>query len=79
MRSGAPARACGSSSAATSALRLLALRAALAEPAGTPFSPDAASAGRRALRNAALDLVTAADPEAGTALALAQLDEPPRP
>ncbi|KMO28192.1 aminopeptidase N [Methylobacterium aquaticum] len=54
--------------------RLRALRAALAEPAGTPFSPDAASAGRRALRNAALDLVTAADPDAGTALALAQLD-----
>ncbi|WP_133123332.1 aminopeptidase N C-terminal domain-containing protein, partial [Methylobacterium frigidaeris] len=54
--------------------RLLALRDALAEPPGAPFSPDAASAGRRALRNAALDLVTAADPEAGTALALAQLD-----
>ncbi|MET7242565.1 aminopeptidase N [Methylobacterium sp. EM32] len=54
--------------------RLLALRDALAEAPGTPFSPDAASAGRRALRNAALDLVTAADPEAGTTLALAQLD-----
>ncbi len=54
--------------------RLLALRDALAEPPGAPFSPDAASAGRRALRNAALDLVTAADPEAGTALALAQLE-----
>ncbi|TNC11660.1 aminopeptidase N [Methylobacterium terricola] len=54
--------------------RLLALRDALAEPPGAPFSPDAASAGRRALRNAALDLVAAADPEQGTALALTQLD-----
>ncbi|KMO44092.1 aminopeptidase N [Methylobacterium tarhaniae] len=54
--------------------RLLALRDALAEAPGAPFSPDAASAGRRALRNAALDLVTAADPETGTALAVAQLD-----
>jgi aminopeptidase N len=54
--------------------RLLSLRDALAEPPGTPFSPDAASAGRRALRNAALDLVAAADPERGTALALAQID-----
>ncbi len=54
--------------------RLLALRDALAEPPGAAFSPDAASAGRRALRNAALDLVTAADPETGTTLALAQLD-----
>ncbi|KMO18680.1 aminopeptidase N [Methylobacterium indicum] len=53
--------------------RLLALREALAEPEGAPFSPDAASAGRRSLRNAALDLVTAADPESGTALAVAQL------
>ncbi|MGX7703650.1 aminopeptidase N [Methylobacterium sp. Gmos1] len=54
--------------------RLLALRDALAENPGAPFSPDAASAGRRALRNAALDLVAAAAPQAGTALALAQLD-----
>ncbi|AWN51860.1 aminopeptidase N [Methylobacterium sp. 17Sr1-1] len=54
--------------------RLLSLRDALADEPGAPFSPDAASAGRRALRNAALDLVAAADPEAGTALALAQLD-----
>ncbi|KQQ27204.1 aminopeptidase [Methylobacterium sp. Leaf123] len=53
--------------------RLLSLREALAEPAGTPFSPDAAAAGRRALRNAALDLIAAADPEAGTALAQAQI------
>ncbi|KMO20980.1 aminopeptidase N [Methylobacterium platani] len=54
--------------------RLLGLRDALAEPPGAPFSPDAASAGRRSLRNAALDLVAAADPEAGIALAIAQLD-----
>ncbi|MFH6783674.1 MULTISPECIES: aminopeptidase N [Methylobacterium] len=54
--------------------RLLSLRDALAEPSGAPFSPDAASAGRRALRNAALDLVAAADPETGTALALAQIE-----
>ncbi|MGE7414525.1 aminopeptidase N [Methylobacterium tarhaniae] len=54
--------------------RLLALRDALAEAPGAPFSPDAASAGRRALRNAALDLVTAADPQTGTGLAVAQLD-----
>ncbi|MEH3148509.1 MAG: aminopeptidase N [Methylobacterium frigidaeris] len=53
--------------------RLDALRAALAEPAGAPFSPDAASAGRRALRNAALDLLAAADPERGAALAAAQV------
>ncbi|BDL37843.1 hypothetical protein MSPGM_04330 [Methylorubrum sp. GM97] len=53
--------------------RLLSLREALAEPEGTPFSPDAAAAGRRALRNAALDLIAAADPEAGTALAQAQI------
>ncbi|WP_298960420.1 aminopeptidase N [uncultured Methylobacterium sp.] len=55
--------------------RLDALRAALAEPAGTPFSPDAASAGRRALRNAALDLLAAADPARGGALAAAQVEE----
>ncbi|WP_232629248.1 aminopeptidase N [Methylobacterium sp. Leaf118] len=53
--------------------RLHALRAAVEEPAGTPFSPDATSAGRRALRNAALDLIAAADPEAGTRLARAQI------
>jgi aminopeptidase N len=38
------------------------------------YTPDAASAGRRSLRNACLDLLTAADPEAGEALALAQLE-----
>ena len=39
--------------------------AALAPVAGAPYSPDAASAGRRSLRNAALDLIAAGDPEAG--------------
>ncbi|MGY2048771.1 aminopeptidase N [Methylobacterium sp. JK268] len=57
------------------AARLAALRDRLAAPPGTPFSPDAASAGRRALRNAALDLIAAADPARGTALAEAQFDE----
>jgi aminopeptidase N len=38
------------------------------------YSPDAASAGRRALRNACLDLLAAADPKSGEALALAQLE-----
>ncbi|GGC73486.1 aminopeptidase N [Chelatococcus reniformis] len=33
------------------------------------FSPDASSAGRRALRNAGLDLIAAADPERGEQLA----------
>lgn len=44
-----------------------ALYAAL--PAEPTFSPDAASAGRRALRNALLDLIVAADAPAATALA----------
>ena len=39
-----------------------------------PYSPDAAAAGRRALRNAALDLLTAGDPPAGTPLALSQFE-----
>ncbi|MGF9759801.1 aminopeptidase N [Microvirga sp. 0TCS3.31] len=39
-----------------------------------PYSPDAASAGRRSLRNACLDLLAAADPGAGEALALEQLE-----
>ncbi len=39
-----------------------------------PYSPDAAAAGRRALRNAALDLYAAADPDAGSARALRQFD-----
>ena len=53
--------------------RLDPLRAALAPAAGAPFSPDAASAGRRALANAALDLLGIADPEAGIQAAEAQL------
>jgi aminopeptidase N len=40
-------------------------------PAGA-YSPDSTSAGRRALRNAALDLIAAGSPAAGTALASAQ-------
>ncbi|GJD48770.1 Aminopeptidase N [Methylobacterium crusticola] len=56
------------------AARLAALREALAEPPGAPFSPDAASAGRRALRNVALDLLAAADPGLGTRLAVAQVE-----
>ena len=40
-------------------------------PAGA-YSPDAASAGRRALRNAALDLIAAGAPADGAALASAQ-------
>jgi aminopeptidase N len=39
-----------------------------------PYSPDAASAGRRALRNVALDLLAGGDPEKGRALAMAQFD-----
>ncbi|MBA1158029.1 aminopeptidase N [Microvirga mediterraneensis] len=39
-----------------------------------PYSPDAASAGRRSLRNASLDLLAAADPSAGEALAVRQLE-----
>ena len=37
-----------------------------------PYSPDAASAGRRALRNAALDLYAAGDHEAGSDIAMHQ-------
>ncbi|ATQ69816.1 MULTISPECIES: aminopeptidase N [Methylosinus] len=39
------------------------------------FSPDAGSAGRRALRNAALDLIAAGDPGQGGALAERQFGE----
>ncbi|SCX96075.1 aminopeptidase N [Microvirga guangxiensis] len=42
-------------------------------PAKT-YSPDAASAGRRSLRNAALDLLAAADPQAGEKLASKQFE-----
>jgi len=38
------------------------------------YSPDAASAGRRALRNAALDLIAAGDALRGTSLAQAQFE-----
>ncbi len=38
------------------------------------YSPDAASAGRRSLRNAALDLIAAADPKGGEALASNQFE-----
>jgi aminopeptidase N len=40
-----------------------------------PYSPDAASAGRRALRNAALDLIAAGDPAGGETLASRQFEE----
>ena len=43
------------------------------ETSGATFSPDAAPAGRRALRNAALDLIAAADAQAGIDLARAQI------
>jgi aminopeptidase N len=46
--------------------------ASSAEPA--QYSPDAASAGRRALRNAALDLIAAGDASRGTSLARAQFE-----
>jgi len=39
-----------------------------------PYSPDAASAGRRALRNVALDLLAGGDPERGRALAMTQFE-----
>ena len=55
--------------------RLRFLRDALADAPGTPFSPDAEAAGRRALRNAALDLIAAADPGAASTLAGAQMEE----
>ncbi|TLG78994.1 aminopeptidase N [Methylocystis sp. B8] len=38
------------------------------------YTPDAASAGRRALRNVALDLLAAGDPERGRSLAMAQFE-----
>jgi aminopeptidase N len=53
--------------------RLRAVRDELAT-AG-PYSPDAASAGRRSLRNMALDLAAAADPAQGERLAVEQLGE----
>ena len=50
--------------------RLAAAHARLATTGS--YSPDAAGAGRRALRNAALDLLAEGDPARGTALAQAQ-------
>jgi aminopeptidase N len=41
---------------------------------GAPYSPDAASAGRRALRNTALDLIAAGAPQKGEAMATRQFD-----
>jgi aminopeptidase N len=54
--------------------RLLSLLQALRDRLSIegPYSPDAASAGRRSLRNAALDWIAIADPELGTQLAEAQ-------
>jgi aminopeptidase N len=51
--------------------RLEALREALRQERG--YSPDAESAGRRSLRNVALDLIAAADAETGERLAAEQL------
>ncbi len=51
---------------------LLATYARLAENA--PYSPDAAAAGRRALRNAAMDLLAAGDPIEGASLAARQFE-----
>jgi aminopeptidase N len=51
---------------------LAAAHARLASTAA--YSPDAASAGRRALRNAALDLLVAGDPGRGESLAAAQFE-----
>jgi aminopeptidase N len=53
--------------------RLERLDAALAPTDGAAYSPDAASAGRRSLRNAALDLIAASDPEAGAQRAAERL------
>jgi aminopeptidase N len=56
----------------TLASRLHELRQEL--PAQAVYSPDARSAGARALRNAALDLIAAGDPAEGERLAAEQLD-----
>ena len=70
----ARARACAAGSA-RDRLRRLADAARRARARQAAYSPDAASAGRRALRNVALDLLAAADPAAGERLARAQFDE----
>jgi len=54
------------------AQELLAIYEKLTET--SPYSPDAAATGRRALRNAALDLYAAAHPAEGLALALRQFE-----
>ncbi|CAM2941358.1 MULTISPECIES: aminopeptidase N [Methylobacterium] len=53
--------------------RLERLDAALAAADDAAYSPDAASAGRRSLRNAALDLIAAGDPETGASRAADRL------
>ncbi len=53
---------------------LLSVYARLAE--NGPYSPDAEAAGRRALRNAALDLYCAGDPFEGARLATRQFETP---
>ncbi|WP_311274182.1 aminopeptidase N [Methylobacterium sp. WCS2018Hpa-22] len=53
--------------------RLETLRAAMADGADAPFDPDAVSVGRRALRNAALDLIASSNGERGVELATAEL------
>jgi aminopeptidase N len=53
--------------------RLDRLAETFAPEPGAAYRPDAASAGRRSLRNAALDLIAAGDPEAGIHRAGAQL------
>lgn len=68
---GAHRRLAGAIGAALAA-PLAALRAALAEPG--PYSPAAAPAGRRALRNEALGLIALGDPAEGARLAQAQFD-----
>jgi aminopeptidase N len=52
--------------------RLRSLREALS--VGGPYRPDAASAGRRALRNVALDLIACADPDLGERLSSEQVE-----
>src|SRR3954451_9668707 len=52
--------------------RLTELRRALAP--GEPYSPEAASAGRRSLGHAALDLLAAANPDEGVRLVVNQYD-----
>jgi aminopeptidase N len=53
--------------------RLEGIDAALTPATTAPYSPDATAAGRRSLRNAALDLIAAGDPAAGETLATDRL------